>query len=134
MCFCCGPFVVTLVVSGGAGEETSLQRNSSQQEEAGLPREYTQEATEAAQEAPLPHGTIPAAQDWPYMLLALASLTPVSDPATALQLSPPPEGSKGPAIYGGQPSAPHSHQAIYQCQQANQELGRCHGGGAGEED
>lgn len=52
--------VVTLVAfGGGGGVEASLQGNSGQQEEAGLPRKYTQEATEAAQEAALPAGAIP---------------------------------------------------------------------------
>lgn len=52
--------VVTLVASGVGGEERSLQCNSSQQEEARLPRKDTQEATEAAQEAALPPGAVPA--------------------------------------------------------------------------
>lgn len=52
---CC---VVTLVAS--SGKETSFQRDGGQQEEASLPRKYTQEAAEATQEAALPPGAVPA--------------------------------------------------------------------------
>lgn len=41
----------------------------------------------------------------------------------------PPEASVRPRVHRRQPAAPHSHQAVHQSQQTNQQLGWRHGGG-----